>query len=111
MNITLLKSYSNRKKNTFGLFAENYYAFVTNQEAFAQLDSEGKKKISDIFSVLHEIIENDLTEKQREAIMMYYFEGLKMREIAEKLGVGIPAVSKRISKAEQRIGRMIRYVL
>lgn len=44
MNITLLKSYSNRKKNTLGLFAENYYAFVTNQEAFAQLDSEGKKK-------------------------------------------------------------------
>ena len=43
-----------------------------------------------------------LTEKQREAYVLYYEEGLTLEEIAEKLGVSLQAVDERLRYAKKK---------
>lgn len=61
--------------------------------------SKEKRKI--IQKRLVEIIENDLTPKQREVIIEYFFNNMKMSEIAEKQGVSVSAVSAKISAGKR----------
>ncbi|MDR3305682.1 MAG: sigma-70 family RNA polymerase sigma factor [Clostridiales Family XIII bacterium] len=46
---------------------------------------------------------NLLPEKQREALILYYYEGLTYREIAEAIGSTTSTVSTNIMKAKKRI--------
>ena len=48
-----------------------------------------------------------LTEKQREAYVMYYEENLTEEEIAEKLGISVPAVCYRLRDARSRFEKNI----
>ena len=41
-----------------------------------------------------------LPEEFREVLILYYFQGLKLREIAEVLQIGLPLVKYRIKKAK-----------
>ena len=47
----------------------------------------------------------DMTDKQREAFLLYYEEGYRQKEIAEMLGVSHQAVCKLLNKALQRVKR------
>lgn len=47
-----------------------------------------------------------LTEKQRQAIEMYYLEGMKMPEIADILGIKKMTVCKRIHVSLQKIKKI-----
>lgn len=49
----------------------------------------------------------DLTEEQRVAFMMNRVEGLKHREIAERLGISQKAVEKRIYKAVESLQKKL----
>ena len=51
----------------------------------------------------------DITEKQRRALLMYYAEGKNMREIGEATGVNKSTVSRTIKRGEQRLRRCLRY--
>ena len=48
-----------------------------------------------------------MTEKQREVFMLYYFKGLKQREIAEQLGISKQSVSERLDAAVEKIKRLL----
>ncbi|MBR3970971.1 MAG: sigma-70 family RNA polymerase sigma factor [Ruminococcus sp.] len=67
------------------------------------------KHESSIRSILVNIIKNDLTPRQNEIIMLYYFKGDSMAEIASKQGVSIQSVSAVISRARNRIFRLMKY--
>lgn len=54
---------------------------------------------------LHE----DITEKQRTALVMYYAQGMNMREIGEALGVDKSTISRTIKRGEARLRRCLRY--
>ena len=47
----------------------------------------------------------DMTDKQREAFLLYYEEGYRQKEIAEMLGVSHQAVCKLLNKALQHVKR------
>ena len=57
--------------------------------------------------VLDAIIQKDmlselldcLTERQREVVTAYFFDGLTQQQIADKLGISKPAVNKAIKNA------------
>ena len=42
-----------------------------------------------------------LPNEMREVILLYYFQGLKLREAAQILGIGLPLVKYRLKKAKE----------
>lgn len=63
-------------------------------EAYAEDEAQGRR--------IYQIIQA-LPEKRREAILMYYYEDLSYKEIAEIIGSSIKTVSANISKARAMI--------
>lgn len=49
-----------------------------------------------LHQALHEALATALTDKQREAVEAFFFEGLSQGEIARRLGVSQQVVQKRI---------------
>ena len=54
-------------------------------------------------------LRQDVTEKQREYLMLYYVEGLNLREISERTGVNISTVSRTMKRGRERLYRCLRY--
>ena len=55
--------------------------------------------------------EQELTPRQREMLALYYDRGLKMNQIAKRLGVNRSTVSRTINRAKERLYRCLRYAL
>ena len=55
--------------------------------------------------------EQELTPRQREMLALYYDRGLKMVQIAKKLGVNRSTVSRTIKRAQDKLRRYLRYSL
>ena len=51
----------------------------------------------------------DVTPKQREYLMLYYGQGLNLREISEQVGVNKSTVSRTMKRGRQRLYRCLRY--
>ena len=54
-------------------------------------------------------LREDVTERQRTMLMMYYVQRLNQREIGQALGVDKSTVSKTIKRGERRLRRCLRY--
>lgn len=54
-------------------------------------------------------IDEDLTPRQREVVSMHYFNSLSVTRIAEKLGVDRSTVSRTLTRAEQKLKKMLKY--
>lgn len=59
--------------------------------------------------MLMNVIRGELTENQQKMIMMYYFNRMTMQEIADDTGVTVQAVSATLSRARNRIYRVLKY--
>ena len=55
--------------------------------------------------------EQELTPRQREILARYYDRGLKMPQIARKLGINRSTVSRTVKRAKERLYRCLRYAL
>lgn len=58
---------------------------------------------------MHRVIENELTEKQRRAVLGYYVEKKSMPELAREFGVCKSTVCRTIQRAERRLQRCLKY--
>ena len=65
----------------------------------------GIRTAKDVIRALKE----DVTAKQRQVLLLYYAEGLNMREIGERLGVDKSTISRTIKRGERRLQRCLRY--
>ena len=54
-------------------------------------------------------LQEDVTPRQREFLLLYYGEQLNMRQIGERLGVDKSTVSRTIKRGERRLQRCLRY--
>ncbi len=52
-----------------------------------QMAGDNSRELSRLKRNLIRALQEDVTEKQRTALLLYYAEGYNMREIGEKLGV------------------------
>ena len=62
-------------------------------------------------NILLNIIKNELTARQTEIIMLYYFKELDVTEIAEHCGVTKQAVSAVMARARKNIYRFMKYYI
>ena len=53
-------------------------------------------------------LQEDVTARQREFLLLYYGEQLNMRQIGERLGVDKSTVSRTIKRGEARLRRCLR---
>ena len=58
---------------------------------------------------LSRALKQDVTPKQREYLMLYYGEGLNLREISQRVGVNKSTVSRTMKRGRQRLYRCLRY--
>lgn len=54
-------------------------------------------------------LQEDVTDRQRELLLLYYDRQMNMREIGEELGVDCSTVSRTIKRGEERLRRCLRY--
>ncbi len=88
-----------------GLFAADMavYARILSEENTNSAELEELKTA--LWRALHE----DVTEKQRKYLLLYYAEGKNMLEIGEEMGVDKSTVSRTIKRGEARLRRCLRY--
>ncbi len=86
---------------TESLFSTHTY----NQNLFDEEDEKYNKMIQS----LKNILDGELTERQKICVLMYYGETMKMKDIAKKLGIGISSVSRHIKKAKNRVAKTMNY--
>ena len=55
------------------------------------------------------VIQEELTQVQREILTAYYFQEMTIAEIAESRGVHKSTVSRTLHRAEARLQRCLRY--
>jgi RNA polymerase sigma factor (sigma-70 family) len=66
-------------------------------------------RLSKILALLPKIIEQELTQRQRKCVQLYYFENKTMVEIGKELQVQTPAVSRTLQRARKKVERILRY--
>lgn len=54
-------------------------------------------------------LEEELTDKQRRVIKMYYIDEIKMVDIAKELGVNVSTVSRTIHRGLAKLKKCLRY--
>ena len=59
--------------------------------------------------ILLKVINNELTPRQKEIIMLYYFKDRNTTEIAAELGISPQAVSAARARARLRLMRILQY--
>lgn len=78
-------------------------------------DSEARarfcQRAEDLWPRIRELIHEVLTERQREVVLLHFFEELNQRQIAEKLGLSQQSVSEHLygkALGDRRVGGALR---
>ena len=87
--------------NTFGMVDLAVYA-----ELMAQ---DNKDQINRLKRNLTHALRQDITERQREYMILYYGRNMSMEAIAKELGVNKSTVSRTLKRGRQRLYRCLRY--
>ncbi len=55
------------------------------------------------------VISEELTDRQRQMVELYYMENMTMPEIADRLGLTVSTVSRTIMRGRGRIRKFLKY--
>lgn len=55
------------------------------------------------------VMKGELTQRQQDCVRLYYFEGMKMHQIAAEFGVQTPAISRNLKRARTRMQTVLQY--
>ena len=76
---------------------------------YNHLKSQSNQKRQVQMQRIREVIWNELTDLQRDAIIAYYFHRNTISEIAALRGVHKSTVSRTLRRAEEKLRRYLRY--
>lgn len=78
-----------------------WYRFVNRKITLENLPAQAtQSKTENVFITLAIM---DLPAKEREVILLHYYENMAVTEVARALGISCAAVSKRLKKARQKL--------
>lgn len=86
--------------------------YAADMAHYVQLLSErntNTQTLNRVKASLTRALREDITEKQREYLLLYYAQGKNMVEIGRELGVDKSTVSRTIKRGEARLRRCLRY--
>ena len=70
---------------------------------------DNSEQISRLKRNLSRALKQDITERQRHYMMLYYGRNMTMEEIAREAGVNKSTVSRTLKRGRQRLYRCLRY--
>lgn len=68
-------------------------------------------RIVNLYEVVNSVIDNDLSEAERNAARMYYFDGLSKSQIAAATGTTCPNVHAALSRAEKKLRCVLKHLI
>ena len=86
--------------------------FSADMSAYMRQISEANTNLAEVTRLKRNLVRclnEDVTERQRTMLYMYYYEGLNQRQIGEQLGVDKSTVSRTIMRGERRMLKCLRY--
>lgn len=86
-----------------------YAADMARYARMLEEENTNAEELSRVKLALLRALHEDITEKQRQYLLLYYGEGLNMVQIGEKMGVDKSTVSRTIQRGESRLRRCLRY--
>lgn len=78
---------------------------------FNEYDTDNSGHIRKIKNVLSHIIRNDLTKRQQQIVVLYYYKNMNMKEISDMLDINTSTVCRTLARARRKISQMIKYIL
>ena len=63
-----------------------------------------------MMEVLHQLLQDELTDLQRSAFVEFHFQGKNMAQIARDRGVYTSTVSRTLRRAEKKLKRFTKYI-
>ena len=94
------------KFTKFDTFSDVLFSFQKFEYSKNETNTKEYKKM---IKILKEIIEHELTSKQRRCVIMYYKNNMNTIEISSILGVYPSTVWRHIKKSKDKIKKIIRY--
>ena len=94
------------KLTKFDLFSDALFSF--NKFKYKN-NSTNSEKYNKILKILSRVIENELTEKQKMCVKLYYHESMNTVKIANKLGVYPSTVWRHINNSKKKIKNIMKY--
>lgn len=76
---------------------------------FTEEVNDNRRERERILQMLPVMIAGELTQRQQDCLRLYYFEGMKMYQIAQALGIQTPAVSRHLKRARNRLQNVLGY--
>lgn len=71
--------------------------------------SDNKNQIKKMSAAVHLALENELTNRQKTCIELYYFQNYKIPEIAKELNLNKSTVSRHLAKGRFAIKKTVEY--
>ena len=87
---------------------EKFVADELSYRSFFEEDDEQARR-EKLIKRLKDVIENELTDNQRQLVEMYYFGQKNIPQIASELKINRSTVSRGLKRARVRIGRCMGY--
>ena len=100
--ITEMSATRYRRGAAYAADMAEYARAISNQNTNTDTMSRVKQN-------LIRALREDVTPKQRTALLLYYGEGLNMREIGARMWVDKSTISRNIKRGEDRLRRCLRY--
>ncbi|MBQ7004714.1 MAG: sigma-70 family RNA polymerase sigma factor [Oscillospiraceae bacterium] len=74
-----------------------------------QRESSNERQRAVMQDALHRTIERDLTARQRQLILMYFYDELDVTEIAKETNLDKSTVSRTLKRAKERIRKSMQF--
>lgn len=94
------------KFTKFDTFSDVLFSFQKFKYSKNETNTKEYKKM---INIIKQIIEYELTSKQKQCIVMYYKNNMNTIEISSILGVYPSTVWRHIKKSKEKIKKIIRY--
>ena len=68
-------------------------------------------RIISLYDVVESVIENDLSETEKSAVMLHFFEGYTIKHTAHKMNTSYSNVHAALKRAEKKLRLVLKHVI
>lgn len=79
------------------------FDWISDKSDYFVNEENNSEKMEKIKTILYKVINQKLTAKQKQIIILYYFENINTIEIAKMLGVNKSTISRTLNRAKNTI--------